>query len=46
MYQQQNVVVHFAHLRPKLLPGFRLAGYHVPEARSHEYVENQHIYFT
>ncbi|KAG8862610.1 hypothetical protein FRB96_001169 [Tulasnella sp. 330] len=37
-YEKQNVVVHFAHLRPKLLPGLRLAGYVVPEARSHESV--------
>lgn len=46
MYEKQSVVVHFAHLRSKLLPGFRLAGYDIPEARSHECVKTRSIYPT
>lgn len=39
MYQNQNVDIHFAHLRPKLVPNFRLAGYTIPAGHLHEWVE-------
>ncbi|KAG9038216.1 hypothetical protein FRB95_002177 [Tulasnella sp. JGI-2019a] len=35
MYRQQNVDIHFAHLRAKLLPQFHLAGCDIPEDQLH-----------